>query len=973
MLTQVGRYQIIRKIGQGGMAVVYLAHDPQIGRDIAIKIMNTQALENTELRARFSQEAQTIASLDHPCIVPIYDYGEVNGAPYLVMRHMAGGSLADWLRQGPLPLPTILEIMQRLAGALDEAHRRGIVHRDLKPGNILFDQRQVAFLSDFGIVKRLNASVNLTQGLGAIGTPAYMSPEQAMGGAELDGRSDIYSLGVVLFEMLTGQRPFPAANTPALLHAHVYDPVPALRQFQPDLPEACQPVMEMAMAKQREQRFATAGALVGALEPIAASAPSAAFTPPPISDFRTSTAVPGLSTTERIKRQIKRLPIWARFAIVSLAIIPLTLILFRAFADSLPGTEVAATRLVTETPTAVTAIEIIAPSAAPSTTPTQVGTLILLTKDDSAVWRRNGELALIPDDGLIPLYADQPLTIQANAQPIEMVLPNRMKLYLDKASSLQIDPADTANALTLTAGRLVAEPPGQPAAVAVPSGFYAAASTGLVGLEYDPAEETFAVDCLLDACTLVISDAQREEMAQGDARLVEHNVLINPGGARYDHYAALMKGLLPTSTPPIQPTAPATTPAATSTWTPVPLPTSSGLGPQTIEIGRSVNGRTLTAVRLGNGSRTFIVVGGTHAGYAPNTVELANQLLAYFSADPTAVPADATLFIIPNLNPDAELLPGSREGRLNAHGVDLNRNADCRWSPDPEMLGSTLPGGGGTAPFSEPETQALRDFIQQQWPTAVLVLAAHRLDYGVASPGACLERTLVSVSLSKLYGRAADYRFPDSNNDGIVEADLRLTGDLVNWLDGLGTPAMAVLLSGFESADFERNLVGLTAVLQEYAGPETGITGSAEPPETCGAQVIVWPTVYERHQAALGCAQNEAQRPSAAAQRYENGRLIWRGDTNEVYVLYDGGSLAVYVVDTAVDYEETAMLKGAFGQIWRTKPGVSERLGEPQEAEYAVSDLVAQDFSGGTLLNFTGAGGVYALLTDQNHWELNQE
>ncbi|MCA9873526.1 MAG: protein kinase [Anaerolineales bacterium] len=622
MLTQVGRYQIIKKIGQGGMAIVYLAKDPEIGREVAIKVLTPQGPESDELRARFHQEAQTIASLDHPWIVPIYDYGEVNGAPYLVMRHMAGGSLADWLRRGPLPLPTIQEIMRRLAGALDEAHSRGIVHRDIKPANILFDQRQAAFLSDFGIVKRLNASVNLTQAMGVVGTPAYMSPEQARGGIELDGRSDIYSLGIVLFEMLTGQRPFQAPDTPALLHAQVYEAVPPLRQFNPYLPPACQPVVETAMAKDREQRFASAGALVDALEPIAAAAPPTDYVPPASSYAAmppTGTAVPGLSTTERLKRQIKRLPVWARLAILSLALVPLVFILIRAFAAPPP---VAATRLATDLPPATLTATATA-TETPSATPVPLGTLILLAQDDSAIWRRDGEPVRIPDDGLIPLYAGQPVTIQANALPVEMVLPDRTKLFLDKASSLQIDPVDAALALTLTAGRLVAAPANQPARIAAPSGFYAAAPSGFVGVAYDPTTGSFAVDCLEDACALVISEAQRIDMAQGEARLVENNVLVNPDGARYEAYRDLASGL-PTPTPRILMPDATPSPTATSTRTPAPLATMSGEAVQSGEIGRSVNGRSLEAVRLGNGPRHIILVGGTHAGYAPNSVQLAN-------------------------------------------------------------------------------------------------------------------------------------------------------------------------------------------------------------------------------------------------------------------------------------------------------------------------------------------------------------
>ncbi|MBK8987915.1 MAG: protein kinase [Chloroflexi bacterium] len=476
MLTEVGRYQIIRKIGQGGMAVVYLAQDPHIHREVAIKIMNTQALQSEELRARFDQEAQTIASLDHPCIVPIYDYGEVGGAPYLVMRYMVGGTLDNWLRQGALPLPTILEILQRLARALDEAHRRGVVHRDLKPGNILFDQRQTAFLSDFGIVKRLNASVNLTQGLSTIGTPAYMSPEQALGGTELDGRADIYSLGVVLFEMLTGQRPFQAADSMALLHAHVYEPVPPLHQFNPHLPDEYQPLVEKAMAKKREQRFATAGELVQAIEPLVGGAPpnavvppSPTFTPPTVSAYPLKPPdAAGLSTAERLKRQIKRLPVWVRLLIMSLAFIALALGLFRVLADSVAGSLTGAA--VTTPPPTGTLPALVAqdtPANLPETATLPAGTLVLLEWDDSAIWQKSSsDLARIPSDGLISFAGTEPQTLQTNAGSLELILPDRSRLYLDANTTLQIERVEGVGgaedtAVTLLSGHLVAQPAGQ--------------------------------------------------------------------------------------------------------------------------------------------------------------------------------------------------------------------------------------------------------------------------------------------------------------------------------------------------------------------------------------------------------------------------------------------------------------------------------------------------------------------------------
>jgi serine/threonine-protein kinase len=203
---KIGRYEIKNELGRGGMATVYHAHDPHFKRDVALKVLPREFLHDPTFRARFEREAQTIAQLEHPAIVPVYDFGEETGQPYIVMRYMSGGSLADRLRRESLATSEAARIVTRLAPALDEAHSQGIVHRDLKPANILFDQRGDPYISDFGIAKLSQDSATFT-GSAIVGTPAYMSPEQARGEKDLDGRSDIYALGVILFEMLTGKRP----------------------------------------------------------------------------------------------------------------------------------------------------------------------------------------------------------------------------------------------------------------------------------------------------------------------------------------------------------------------------------------------------------------------------------------------------------------------------------------------------------------------------------------------------------------------------------------------------------------------------------------------------------------------------------------------------------------------------------------------------------------------------------------------
>ncbi|MCP4415746.1 MAG: protein kinase, partial [Chloroflexi bacterium] len=256
---QIGRYKIKREIGRGGMATVYLAHDPRFGRDVAIKVLPRQFTHDPMFRARFDQEARTIAALDHSTIVPVYDFGEEDSQPYLVMRYMPGGSLSERLEKGLLPLMQVVKILDRVAAALDRAHSMGIIHRDLKPGNILFDQYDDAFLADFGIAKMAEATAALT-GSAIIGTPAYMSPEQVRG-QKVDGRSDIYTLGVILFELLTGQQPFESDTPMGMAFKHVHEPTPHLTDTKEDLPPELDMTINQAMSKEADKRFSTAGDL----------------------------------------------------------------------------------------------------------------------------------------------------------------------------------------------------------------------------------------------------------------------------------------------------------------------------------------------------------------------------------------------------------------------------------------------------------------------------------------------------------------------------------------------------------------------------------------------------------------------------------------------------------------------------------------------------------------------------------------
>jgi len=253
---KIDRYEIKSELGRGGMATVYLGYDDRFERDVAIKVLPAEFLHDPQFSVRFHREAKTIATLEYPAIVPVYDVGEADGLPYFVMRYMDGGSLDDVLEKRDLSLKEAARIINIIAPALDEAHRRGIIHRDLKPGNILFDHANQPYLSDFGIAKTSDAQTNVT-GSAIIGTPAYMSPEQAQG-KTIDGRSDLYTLGAIVYRMLTGARPYEGDTPMSMAIKHITEPPPDILQDKIDLPVALSSFIYRAMAKDPDERFQTA-------------------------------------------------------------------------------------------------------------------------------------------------------------------------------------------------------------------------------------------------------------------------------------------------------------------------------------------------------------------------------------------------------------------------------------------------------------------------------------------------------------------------------------------------------------------------------------------------------------------------------------------------------------------------------------------------------------------------------------------
>jgi serine/threonine protein kinase len=261
----LGPYRIISQIGQGGMATVYKAYQPSMDRNVAIKVLPSRLAESQEFIQRFQQEARIIAKLEHPHILPVFDYGENDGITYFVMRYLDAGTLSDKMEKGrPLPLNEIDRLFTQLAEALSYAHGFGIIHRDLKPSNALIDSQGNLFLTDFGIAKLLeSASPRLTQTDAIMGTPAYISPEQAQAN-KVDQRSDIYSLGIILYEMVTGRVPFVAETPLAVLLKHVGDQLPPPSSIKPDVPEAIEQVVLKALAKHPGDRYSTVAEFLAA-------------------------------------------------------------------------------------------------------------------------------------------------------------------------------------------------------------------------------------------------------------------------------------------------------------------------------------------------------------------------------------------------------------------------------------------------------------------------------------------------------------------------------------------------------------------------------------------------------------------------------------------------------------------------------------------------------------------------------------
>jgi serine/threonine protein kinase len=262
---QFGQYHVVAPLGEGGMAAVYKAYQPVMERHVAIKVLPRHMTSSAEFLNRFRREARLVAQLQHPHILPVFDYGEEGGYPYIVMPYVVSGTLADILHSRRLSLSEVRRIMTQVGDALGYAHARNIAHRDIKPSNVLLDERGNCLLTDFGLARMAESATKLTASGAIMGTPAYMSPEQATG-STIDARSDIYSLGIILYEMVTGRVPYIAETPVAVVFKHIQDPLPSVHKFNPGVPDSVELILLKALAKSPEDRYQTAEQFVRAIQ-----------------------------------------------------------------------------------------------------------------------------------------------------------------------------------------------------------------------------------------------------------------------------------------------------------------------------------------------------------------------------------------------------------------------------------------------------------------------------------------------------------------------------------------------------------------------------------------------------------------------------------------------------------------------------------------------------------------------------------
>jgi serine/threonine protein kinase len=312
----IGQYRIEEKLGQGGMATVYKGYHTRLDRHVAIKVLHTVFKDDDNFLRRFTREAQVVARLEHSNIVPIYDFAEHDGFPYLVMRYIAGETLKDRLNKGSLSRNELIRVTNGIADGLDYAHNQGVLHRDIKPSNILLTQGGGVFISDFGLARITQAGESTLSQDMIMGTPQYISPEQAKGTTELDGRTDIYSFGIIIYEMVTGQVPFYSDTGYSVIHSQIFDPPPLPSSLNSKISPAMEMVLLKVLSKEPAERYGTAGEFMATFKQVALDAPSqlepqGAVMLPDSTEKRTqvaATATPPLSVTTPVLPNLDEAP-----------------------------------------------------------------------------------------------------------------------------------------------------------------------------------------------------------------------------------------------------------------------------------------------------------------------------------------------------------------------------------------------------------------------------------------------------------------------------------------------------------------------------------------------------------------------------------------------------------------------------------------------------------------------------------------
>lgn len=262
----VGPYRIVEQLGRGGMATVLKAYHASLDRFVALKVLHSDFNDDGTLEARFQREALLVAKLDHPNIIPIFDYAEHARRPYLVMKYIQGETLKAKLSQASLRPNVISRVVDAVGAALSYAHGHAVLHRDVKPSNVLVAKDGGIYLTDFGLARMAQSDEASASPDTIMGTPQYVSPEQALGKADLDAGTDIYSFGVMLYEMVVGRVPFRADTSSAVIHDHIYTPLPLPRALNPDVSEAVDLVLRKSLAKNRIDRYKDVDAMRRAFE-----------------------------------------------------------------------------------------------------------------------------------------------------------------------------------------------------------------------------------------------------------------------------------------------------------------------------------------------------------------------------------------------------------------------------------------------------------------------------------------------------------------------------------------------------------------------------------------------------------------------------------------------------------------------------------------------------------------------------------